>query len=69
MKKCIGLIVLLSFAIVSCHREKKYIMIPYQANEYVNAFLPASAEFYGPDTKKHKAEIVYEKWLTNDHSI
>ncbi|MFY0626953.1 MAG: family 43 glycosylhydrolase [Reichenbachiella sp.] len=66
-----GLMLLTSLFCFQCgtKTEEKKILIPRQANEFVNIYKPAGDYFFGPDTEFLKEGQWYEEWVANDHTF
>lgn len=70
MRMIIFLFLAVSIAFFSCKdKTEEKLLIPKQANEYVEIYKPAGDYFFGPDTKELKEGEWYDEWIPNDHTF
>ncbi|QVY65984.1 family 43 glycosylhydrolase [Polaribacter sp. Q13] len=70
MKTKLTLLIVVSIFLVQCKsKTSKTVLIPKQANKFVEVYQPDGDVFFGPDTKVLKEGKFYERWIPNDHTF
>lgn len=71
MKLSIGKLIIVQICVVLCTTfalaQTTKILVPKQANNFIEIYHPAGDYFFGPDTKLLKEGQWYDRWIPNDH--
>lgn len=68
MKTKLFLPLLAAILMVQCTPSKS-VLVPRQADEFVNVYKPAGDKFFGPTTEFLEEGKWYDEWVPNDHTF